>query len=123
MEFFAEIIKHTITADKLHDVIIIERLPEFCASINSVVAVQSPVHGEIYCLWGQFPVSLTKILNGVRLAFINCPHALALTITTHKKPDVITLHCTIDDQEADAEFIESIKHFINDWVSGLNKLV
>lgn len=119
MEFFAEIDSHAISAELVYELVTIGRLPELCASIDSVVSIQSPSSGEIYCVWGQFQVSREKIRNGVRLALLNCPHALAWTVAAKKEEGVVVVHCTIDDKQAESEFIETIEQFVSDWARGL----
>jgi hypothetical protein len=123
MEFFAEVQLASASAipspDQLYDLVTIARLPELCASIDSIVSVQSPRAGEIYCVWGQFQVSRERIRNGVRLALLNCPHALAWTIATKPEDGGVVIHCTIDDKVAESEFIETIEQFVDDWAQGL----
>lgn len=121
MEFFTELPRQTLTGDRLYTLITIDRLPQICASIDSVISVQSSELGEIYCVWGLFQVSRTRILNGVRFALLNCPHALAWTVAVHESTNLIVIHCTIDDQESDPEFVESIEQFVADWARGLRK--
>jgi len=119
MEFFAEIDCQAVSAERLYELVTIAHLPDLCASIDSVVSIQSPEYGEIYCVWGQFQVSRERIRNGVRLALLNCPHALAWSIAAKEKETSVVVHCTIDDKKAEAEFVESIEHFVNDWMQGL----
>ena len=121
MEFFAKVANQVVAADQLYELVTIERLPELCASIDSVVSIQSPTHGEIYCTWGEFQVSREKIRNGVRVALLNCPHALAWTVAHHANEGAVVIHCTIDDREADTEFSESIEQFVIDWAEGLQR--
>jgi hypothetical protein len=121
MEFFAQITNHPVMADELFTLITIERLPALCASIDSVMSIESESHGEIYCLWGQFQVSRERIRNGVRIALLNCPHALAWTVAVHSELDAIVIHCTIDDRQAEPEFVESIELFVSDWAEGLRR--
>jgi hypothetical protein len=119
MEFYAEIEGQAISPESLYELVTIARLPELCASIDSVVSVQSARTGEIYCVWGQFDVSRDRIRNGVRLALLNCPHALAWTIAAKQEDGTVVVHCTIDDRQAEEEFVETIEQFVNDWASGL----
>ena len=119
MEFFAELKTCPASAGQIQDALIIERLPELCASIDSVLSVNSPQSGEIYCVWGQFQIALQAIRNGVRLALLNCPHALALTVAAHSDRAAVVVHCTIDDRQADPEFAESIQQFVDDMAAGL----
>ena len=119
MEFFANIKGQSVSVNQISDLITIDRLPELCASIDSVVSVQSHHRGEIYCVWGQFQVSLENIRNGVRLALLSCPHALAWTVAVKNDGEFVVVHCTIDDEQADAEFVETIEQFVEDWTHGL----
>ncbi len=123
MEFFAKIDHQTIDAEKLFELVTIVHLPQLCASISSAVSTQSPDNGEIYCIWGLFQVSREKIRNGVRLALLNCPHALAWTIAVKRDQAAVVVHCTIDDEEAEIEFVESIESFMCDWEQGLKKVL
>lgn len=119
MEFFTEISCRAVNAEILNELITIVRLPELCVSIDSVVSIQSQERGEIYCVWGQFQISRERIRNGVRLALLTCPHALAWTVTAKKVGEIVVVHCTIDDKQAESEFIETIEQFMEDWANGL----
>lgn len=123
MEFFEEVTNRAVTAEELQDLITIARLPELCSSIDSVLSVESPGRGEIYCVWGQFQISREKIRNGVRIALLNCPHALAWTVAAHARENAVVIHCTIDDREEEEEFVESIEQFVRDWAEGLARLL
>ena len=119
MEFFASIKVPSVSAEQLDERISMDRLPELCDSIDSVVSIQSQNRGEIYCVWGQFQVSRERIKNGVRLALVTCPHALAWTVTSKNDGQIVVVHCTIDDEQAEVEFVETIEQFVNDWAQGL----
>ncbi len=119
MEFFAEITDCSPSAERIYDVISIPRLPNLCASIDSVVSIESQGKGEVYCIWGQFEVSRERIQNGVRMALLNCPHALAWTVAAKSGEGKVVIHCTIDDKEAEHEFVETIEQFVLDWAQGL----
>ncbi len=123
MEFFGEVSNRAVTAEELQDLITIARLPELCSSIDSVLSIESPERGEIYCVWGQFQISREDIRNGVRFALLNCPHALAWTVAAHGRENGVVIHCTIDDREEEEEFVESIEQFVRDWVEGLARLL
>jgi len=122
MEFFEEIERHTTKPETLKDRIRISSLPRFCRSIDSVISDHQD-SGEIYCVWGHFNISREEIRNGVRFAFVDCPHAFAWTVTCHEKRNMLVVHCTIDDREADEDFIESIEEFVADWGTGLTKVL
>ena len=119
MEFFEEIEKQDVDIDALKDRLQISALPGLCQSIDSVLSANHNV-GEIYCIWGQFNISREEIKNGVRFALLDCPHAFAWTITYHQDRNRLVVHCTIDDQDEDEEFIDTIKEFASDWGSGLD---
>ena len=73
-------------------------------------------------LWGEFLISYTKINGGVRFALIDCPNALAWTITTGFPPERenIVLHCTINRTQKPTVFIEELEEFLDEWEAGLN---
>jgi len=119
MEFFAKIENRNIDAQTLFERLTIEVLPEYCPSIDKVLSLSSSFSGEIYTMWGQFEVSRERIRNGVRFAFLNCPHAFVWTIAAHEQPGVLVIHCTIDKEEEDKEFVESIQQFVTDWAESL----
>jgi len=124
MEFFAKAHNRCIDSNTLFDRLTIEALPEFSPSIDKVISIDSSSRGEIYSIWGQFDISREKIRYGVRFALLNCPHAFAWTIAVHEHLDVMVVHCTIDKEEVDSEFMESIQQFVTDLANGLtNKLV
>ncbi|AHE98300.1 MULTISPECIES: hypothetical protein [Thioalkalivibrio] len=119
MEFFATA-RIGADAGGLEQQITIERLPDWCASIDTVLE-QSGDSGRIYCVWGEFVVSRETIRGGVRFTLPGCPNALAWTITTDlpPDPDAVVIHCTINRREHDPDFIETIEAFVDDWRQGL----
>ena len=60
-----------------------------------------------------------EIRYGVRFSLLNCPHALAWTITFDETSQNIIIHCTIDKTEQDPDFIDSIHEFVADWSNGI----
>ena len=118
MEFFQEIRKE-VNIDSLKNLLQISALPDLCFLIEAVISNKGNM-GEIYCVWGNFIVSREVIRNGVRFSLLDCPHAFAWTITYHESKNMVVIHCTIDDQDADQEFAESIKDFALSWRDGLN---
>lgn len=122
MEFFEAVANRAVTAEELQDLITIARLPELCSSIDSVLSIESPERGEIYCVWGQFRIARERIRNGVRIALLNCPHALAWTVAAHARKKTVIIHCTIDDREEEEEFVETIEQFLRYWAEGLARL-
>lgn len=119
MEFFEELEKSDVDIEALKNLLRFSMLPSHCRSIDSVIS-EDQNGGEIYCIWGQFNVSRELIKNGVRFALLNCPHALAWTITYHEDRAMLVVHCTIDDRKTDTELVESILLFMSDWRLGLS---
>jgi hypothetical protein len=123
MEFFAKAHNRCIDSNTLFDRLTIEALPGYSPSIDKVLSISSSSRGEIYSIWGQFEISREKIRNGVRFALLNCPHAFAWTISIHDQLNILVVHCTIDKEEADMDFVESIQQFVAEFADNLtNKL-
>ncbi len=116
MEFYRRL-KAVADATRLQQLITLERLPELCASIDTLLAQQG-AQGQIYCVWGTFTVNREEIRDGIRFTLPGCPNALAWTITTEQEN--ITIHCTINRTEQDADFVASIDQFVEDWQTGLS---
>jgi hypothetical protein len=121
MEFFSQV-KSSISAEDLQARLTLASLPQWCASIYEIDA-QDEQCGEMQCLWGVFRVCREIIKGGVRFSLPGCPNAFVWTVTTQldPDPDVVVLHATINRQEHDPDFIESIETFIEDWRSGLQR--
>ncbi len=119
MEFFATA-RIGADADLLKSQVTLERLPEWCASIDTVLE-QAGDSGRIYCVWGEFAVHRETIRGGLRFTLPGCPNALAWTITTGlpPEPDAVVIHCTINRRQHDPDFIETIEAFVDDWRRGL----
>ena len=118
MEFFFFILCPQANIDMLQRQLRISRLPEFCTSVDKVLSDEGD-SGEIYCHWGQFNIQRLHIRYGVRFSLLNCPHALCWSITLNEAMQHIIVHCTTDKQDQDAEFIESIETFVDDWQNGI----
>jgi hypothetical protein len=120
MEFFQEIHYPGLGVSRLKQSLTIQSLPDFCTAITTATA-SSEGEGELYCLWGSFTVRRGEIRNGVRYALIDCPHALAWTVTLDDAREHVIVHCTIDKTHPDPEFAESIEDFVSDWADGLRE--
>ena len=116
MEFFRQLSLEGDAA-QLQDRLTLSRLPQLCASIDALQEQQDENRGTIYCLWGSFRIHRELIRNGVRFTLPDCPNALAWTITT--ETGQLILHCTINQQNHEEEFIDSIHQFLQDWEAGL----
>jgi len=120
MEFFQKVYSPNFDAKHLKNLLTLNSLPKLCASISEV-AVHDDNNVDIYCVWGEFNVRREEIRYGVRFSLLNCPHALAWTITFNQENQNIIIHCTIDKTEQDSDFVESIHDFVEDWANGITK--
>ena len=120
MEFFKEVYSPDVSLEHLKNLLSINKLTSLCASINTVTAHKEN-EGDIYCLWGLFNIKREEIRYGVRFSLLNCPHALAWTLTLNEVSQSIMIHCTTDKMKMDKDFIESIHDFLTDWSNGITK--
>jgi len=121
MEFFSQV-NFSISAEDLQARLTLASLPRWCASIYEITA-QDERCAEMYCLWGGFRVCREIIQGGVRFSLPGCPNAFVWTVTTQLDPDpeVVVLHATMNRQQHDPDFIESIETFVEDWKYGLQR--
>ena len=122
MEFFQKVPCETLDLSHLKALLTIKSMPLLCRSIDNVISEQGN-EAEIYCLWGAFNVRRDEIRNGIRFSLLNCPHALAWTITLKETSPQIVIHCTIDETEQEEEFIDSINEFVNHWSQGIAQVL
>jgi hypothetical protein len=118
MEFLQQVHFPGLAIPRLKQSLTIQNLPNLCASI-STAAPSTESEGELYCLWGAFDVRRDEIRNGVRYALVDCPHALAWTVTLDEAREHVIIHCTIDKTHPAPEFAESIHAFVSDWAAGV----
>lgn len=114
MEFFAEIHNQKLNKESLKKRLAIAQLPELCQSIDSVI-LDNKSNGRIYCVWGAFEINREELDIGIRFTLPRCPNALAWTITCDEDASKIIIHCTINTEKHDADFIDSIKQFVSGW--------
>jgi hypothetical protein len=114
VEFFAEINNQELSKESLKKQLSIAQLPELCQSIESVI-LDNKDNGRIYCVWGEFEINREELDNGIRFTLPRCPNALAWTITCDRETSKIIIHCTINKDQHDADFIDSIKQFVSGW--------
>ena len=118
MEFF-KLVDIKTSEESIQEKIRLENLEEFCESMFPLED-----RAEV-CLtggmWGEFLVRRDPIMGGVRFSMLNCPNALAWTITTGYPParDQVVIHLTINRERKKEEFLEDIHHFLEDLKSGL----
>lgn len=111
-----------LSVDDLQRHIRITTLPDWCASIEKVLS-HDRERGVIYCAWGEFRVHREVIRDGVRFTLPGCPNALQWTLTSDDpvRPGAVIIHCTINQQEVDRDFAESLHSFVQHWREGLER--
>ena len=120
MEFFQKVSSETLDLSHLKAILTIKNMPLLCRSIDKIISEQGN-EAEIYCLWGAFKVRRDEIRHGIRFSLLNCPHALAWTITLKETSRQIVIHCTINETEQEEDFIDSINEFVNHWSQGITQ--
>ena len=83
----------------------------------------SESYAKIGSLWGEFTLARQEIKGGLRFSLLECPNALAWTITTgfEPAPNSIIVHLTINRTEKDEDFLEEIDDFLDDQSGLLQK--
>lgn len=121
MEFFGYIENTPFDESRLRQQVTIERLPALCDSISEATSTGDET-GSIYCSWGGFEIRRELIRSGLRFSLPDCPNALAWTIVVDDDIRATVVHCTINKEQHDEDFVESIRVFVSDWVNGLVQL-
>lgn len=119
MEFF-KIIDIPITQEQLAKKLALRNLENLSNQIFPIAEPQNKLV-EIGSLWGEFSLLREEIKGGVRFALMECPNALAWTVTTgyDPAPKGVVIHLTINRKEINQEFLEEIEDFLNDQVECL----
>ena len=118
MEFFK--IVDVLTTDKvIQKKLTLGNLEEFCESIFPLD--DNPEVCLTGGMWGEFTVRRDSIMGGVRFSMLNCPNALAWTITTGYPParEKAVIHLTINRERKQEEFVEEILLFLEDLANGI----
>jgi hypothetical protein len=118
MEFF-KIVAVRTTEKAIQKKLTLGNLEEFCESIFPLE--DNPEVCLTGGMWGEFTVRRDEIMGGVRFSMLNCPNALAWTITTGYPParEKIIVHLTINRERKQEEFVEEIHLFLEDLQTGL----
>lgn len=118
MEFY-KIINIQTTEIQLHELISFENFNALNENLFILNYENNSVN--IGGIWGEFTLNLNQIKGGVRFALVECPNALAWTITTGYAPaqEQIVLHLTINRMEIEQNFMDEINDFLEDWEQGI----
>ena len=120
MEFYATA-RAAAPASFLHRHVTVGNMARLCASVDKVL-VDEGERGEVYCPWGQFRVHREVLRDGVRFSMPGCESALQWSITAARR-DVgcVIVHLTLNRPEHDADFVEVLAKFVDDWREGLEQ--
>lgn len=120
MEFFAYA-KVRMSASDIQRHININNLTEWCSSIDTIIDAQDE-RGDIYCVWGEFRIHRELIHDGVRFTLPNCKNAVQWTVSPNPENNAqVMVHCTINREHQDADFVESLEEFVEAWSDGLEE--
>lgn len=118
MEFF-RIVDISTTEKTIQEELTLVKLEEFCKSIFPLE--DNPEVSLTGGVWGEFTLRRDPIMGGIRFSMMDCPNALAWTITTGYPParDKVVIHLTINRERKQKEFVEEINSFLEDLGMGL----
>jgi hypothetical protein len=122
MEFF-RFAKVSTSEQGIQDKLKLQDLESFCESVFPLDS------GTEVCaiggMWGEFTLRREKIMGGVRFSMLDCPNALAWTITTGYPPDrtKAIIHLTINRTRKQDEFVQEIHHFLDDLLEGIIRIL
>ena len=122
MEFF-EIIDIQVSEQVIQEKIRLEKLESFCESIFPLEEGQDVC--QIGGMWGEFLLRRDAIMGGVRFSMLDCPNALAWTITTGYPParENLVIHLTINRERKQDEFVQEIRLFLEDLRTGIQSFL
>ncbi len=123
MEFFA-FADFNGDSDRLREKLEMAYLDVFCASVEKVLETKDH-WGRYYTVWGEYEIHCTVVRGGLRFIMPRCPNALTWSITTGfpPYPNKVTIHVTINREEADPDLVESLQDFTADWKAGLEEKI
>jgi len=118
MEFF-KIADINTTEIAIQENLTLGNLESFCESIFPLD--ENPEVCLTGGMWGEFTVRRDLIMGGVRFSMLNCPNALAWTITTGYPParEKVVIHLTINRERKKEEFVNEILLFLEDLGNGI----
>lgn len=118
MEFF-KVVNIRSTEHEIKTQLKLQDLESFCESVFPLS------DGSEICsiggMWGDFILRRDEIMGGVRFSMLDCPNALAWTVTCGYPParESVVIHLTINRERKQEEFVEEIQQFMHDLEMGL----
>lgn len=119
MEFF-QVVDVSTSEEAIQENLTLGNLEAFCESIFPLD--ENPEACLTGGMWGEFTVRRDLIMGGVRFSMLNCPNALAWTITTGYPParDKVVIHLTINRERKQEEFVNELHLFLEDFKNGIS---
>jgi len=107
------------TEKTLQEKLKLQSLENFCETVfplderNEVCSIGG--------MWGEFTLRRDEIMGGVRFSMLDCPNALAWTVTTGYPPvrEKVIIHLTLNRERKPEEFVEELNLFLEDLDQGL----
>ncbi len=118
MEFF-KLVDVRTSEKAIQEKLTLGNLEQFCESIFPLD--DNPEVCLTGGMWGEFTVRRDPIMGGIRFSMLNCPNALAWTITTGYPParEKAVIHLTINRERKQEEFVVEILLFLEDLAKGI----
>ena len=120
MEFF-RIVDVKTTEQSLREALSLEQIEKMSTQL---ISLGEPDGRELFIgtVWGEFTLSRDEIRGGLRFALVECPNALAWTVTTgfQPAPENIVIHMTINRTRKGPQLLEGIEEFLEDMEQSLH---
>ncbi len=119
MEFFAIANAHMSPTD-LQRYVRIKNLPSWCAAIQEVTT-QSAERGSMKWARGEHALHQEVVRNGVHFSLPGSEDVMQWSITAEpaSQNGRVTIHCTVNRPELDADYDACLQQFVEDWKTGL----
>ncbi|MCB0372920.1 MAG: hypothetical protein KDD31_07930 [Muricauda sp.] len=90
-----------------------------------IIGDQTDTEANIGGIWGEFTLTRNRIRGGIRFALVECPNALAWTLTAGFEPDPesLVVHLTINRQQKSQSFLEEVEDFLDDHTHCLKQFL
>lgn len=123
MEFFEYLKNDNISSEYLQQHITVENISKYCASVDAVLE-HNGAQGVVYCVWGEFNITRECISGGVRFSLPGCINNIIWSITTGHEPntDQVVMYISMNREQQDEYFVETLKTFVEDLKHGLNQI-
>ncbi|OSM03981.1 hypothetical protein [Magnetofaba australis] len=124
MEFFTQTAS-TWDEQGLKAALSMADLPKWCEAIEAhLESDEAASWGRYDTIWGVFEITRMPIRGGYRYLLPHCPNALTWSVTTGLPPDLdaVVVHATINRENHEPDFIESLEEFVDAWRVGIGRM-